>query len=45
MQQRNRHLVLKAVLGLIVLFLAAVGIRDWTPERTTVEKTVTYATR
>ena len=35
-------LTLKIVLGIVVVFLVLVAVKDWAPKQTTVEKTVTY---
>ena len=41
-QKQSRHLIIKIILGGIVLFLVAVGVRDWSPDQQVVEKTVVY---
>ena len=41
-KKESKHLVLKAVLGIIVLFMIVVAVKDFTPEQTPVEKTVVY---
>ena len=41
-QNKSRHLVIKIGVGIIVIFLAVIAAKDWTPESTPVEKTVVY---
>ena len=41
-KKENNHLLLKAVIGIIVLFLVVVAVKDFTPAQTPVEKTVVY---
>ena len=41
-QGYKKHIVLKIILGVCVLFLVSVAVKDWTPTQTSVEKTVSY---
>lgn len=41
-KKENKHLLLKTVVGMIVLFLIVVAVKDFTPAQTPVEKTVVY---
>ena len=40
--QEKKHIVLKIILGICVLFLVLVAVKDWTPAQTQIEKTVVY---
>ena len=40
--QEKKHIVLKIAIGVCVLFLVLVAVKDWTPTQTQVEKTVSY---
>ena len=42
MKQGSKGLILKIVLGVVILFLVVVAVKDWTPTQTAVEKTVIY---
>jgi hypothetical protein len=41
-KKESKHLVLKVVLGIIVLFMIVVAVKDFTPAQTAIEKTVVY---
>ena len=41
-KKESKHLVLKVVLGIIVLFLIVVAVKDFTPAQMAIEKTVVY---
>lgn len=41
-KKESNHFLLKVVLGIVVLFLIVVAVKDFTPAQTPVEKTVVY---
>lgn len=41
-KKESNHFLLKVVLGIVVLFLVVVAVKDFTPAQTPVEKTVVY---
>jgi hypothetical protein len=41
-KKESNHFLLKLVLGIVVLFLIVVAVKDFTPAQTPVEKTVVY---
>lgn len=45
MKTRKKHWILKIIAAVAVLFLIAVGVVDWVPNQTAVEKTVIYENR
>ena len=38
----KKHFILKIMLGVCVLFLVLVAVKDWAPTQKQVEKTVVY---
>lgn len=42
LHQEKKHWILKAIVGVVVIFLLTVMFKDFTPAQTTVEKTITY---
>ena len=45
MKLKGKGLIWKILIGAIILFLVAVAVKDWAPEQTAVEKTVTYGNK
>ena len=41
-EKRKAGKVLAVILGIVVIFLIVVGVKDFMPAQTPVEKTVTY---
>ena len=42
MKEKGKGLIWKVLLGIVVLFLVLVAVKDWAPAQTSVEKTVVY---